>query len=144
MAPKAASEPVGCLHAPAERPTPNYMHLCTIATSVCNGCQSSTARAKPPAHFFWPIQPSNMLDTTTLLLCTNRSPRVRLKSSSIKRSGSTQIHAERHRLHFGPCTDYAYFVFETWGHRSVAKIQPITHVWYLDLPATITSPRFHR
>jgi len=68
MAPKAASEPVGCLHAPAEWPNPNYMHLCTIATSVCNGCQNSTAMAKPAAHFFWPIQPSNMLDTTTLSL----------------------------------------------------------------------------
>jgi len=34
--------------------------------SACSGCQNGTAIFKPAGHFFWPIRPSSMLDTTSL------------------------------------------------------------------------------
>ena len=76
------------LHASAERPTPTDIHLRT-------NCHSSTAyqpamaarmaaltvKAKPAGHCSWLVQPSNMLDTTTLV-GSNRFLHKRTKNSS--------------------------------------------------------------
>ena len=39
-------------------------------------------------------------------------------------------------------SDDAYLVFENLAYQSVAELQPITHVWYLDLWATKLSRTF--
>ena len=60
-----------------ECPTPTYIHaLMYNCHSLMHdhaqllslhGCQNGcNCRAKPTGHFFWPIQPSNMLGTTTM------------------------------------------------------------------------------